>query len=191
MLLVLREVVDGTEQGGVISLKPRFLSGAMRGAIRKQDGQLYVVGSLGWSTSASREGSFQRVRYTGKKAYLPTALHVRANGIELSFSERLERETVEDIGSYAIEQWNYLYSKNYGSKEYSIEHPDQIGHDTVDIKSAKLLADGRSVFLEIPDLKPVMQMQIQYNLNAVDGKTVRGEIYNTIHRLGAAKNVLQ
>jgi type 1 glutamine amidotransferase len=187
MMLVLREVVEGVSQGGVVPLKPRFLSGAMRGAFRKQDGQLYVVGALGWSTSATRDGCFQRVRYTGRKACLPMALHVHSNGIELKFSEAIDRETAEDTGSYGIEQWNYLYAAEYGSKEYSVNLPKEVGHDGIDIKSAKLLPDGRSIFLEIPDLKPVMQMQIQYNLNGADGKQIRGEIYNTINRVGTAK----
>ncbi|MEO5804390.1 MAG: hypothetical protein ABIR24_12760 [Verrucomicrobiota bacterium] len=188
MMLVLREVVNGCAQGGVVQMKPRFLSGAMRGTFRKQDGQLYVVGSMGWSTSATRDGSFQRVRYTGKDINLPMQLKVRQNGIQLTFSDALEKETAEDPGSYGIEQWNYRYSKEYGSKEYSVHSPEEVGHDPMDVESAKLLADGRTVFLEIPNLQPVMQMQIQYNVNAADGKTIRGEIFNTINQLGPRKN---
>jgi type 1 glutamine amidotransferase len=187
MMLVLREVVDGQAQGGVVPLKPRFLSGAMRGAFRPQDGQLYVVGSHGWSTSASRDGCFQRVRYTGKRAYLPVGLNVAENGIRLTFSEPLERETAEDTGSYGVEQWNYRYAKEYGSKEYSVASPSEEGHDELEIQSAKLSPDRRSVFLSIAGLQPVMQMQIQYNVNAADGKAIRGDIYNTINRLGKAE----
>ena len=50
----------------------------------------------------------------------------------------------------------------------------------------RLLADQRTVLLEIPDLRPVNQMEIKYNLTFADGKTLRGEIYNTIHRLRPA-----
>jgi glucose/arabinose dehydrogenase len=186
MMLVLRETVEGRAQGGVVPLRQRFLSGAMRGTFRENDGQLYVVGSLGWSTSATREGSFQRVRYTGKKIYLPTGLNIFADGIRLSFSESLDRATAEDVGSYGVEQWNYRYSKDYGSKEYSVRLPDEVGHDAVDLKSARLSSDGHSVFLEIPNLQPVMQMQIKYNVNSAEGKTLRGEIFNTINQLGKA-----
>jgi hypothetical protein len=42
------------------------------------------------------------------------------------------------------------------------------------------------VFLEIPDLRPVMQMKISCNLDAADGGEIRTDIYNTIHALGAA-----
>jgi hypothetical protein len=189
MLLTLRENVNGFSQGGVVPLKPRFLSGGMRGTFRKQDGQLYVVGSLGWSTSASRDGCFQRVRFTGQKVYLPTGLHIFQNGIELTFSETLEKETAEDVGSYGIEQWNYRYAQDYGSKEYSVASPNEVGHDPLDVKSARLSQDGHSVFLEISDVQPVMQMKIQFNINASDGKAMRGEIYNTINQTAPPKKI--
>ncbi len=187
MMVVLREVVDGVSQGGVIEMKPHFLSGAMRGTFRKQDGQLYVAGSMGWETKAIKDGSLQRVRYTGKNVYLPNTLHAFSNGIELGFTDALDRSTAENAGSYAIEQWNYHYQKKYGSKDYLTDKPNTEGHDTVNVTSAKLLPDGHSVFLQINDLKPVMQMEIKFNVNAADGKIMRGAIYNTINKLAASK----
>ncbi len=191
MMLVLREVVDGQSQGGVVVMKPRFLAGAMRGTFRRLDGQLYVVGSNGWQTSGTRDGSFQRVRYTGKNINLPVGLKVRGNGIQITFSESLDRATAEDVGSFGIEQWNYIYSKDYGSKEYSVNSPKEVGHDAVEVKSARLLPDTHSVFLEIPRLQPVMQMRIQYNVNSSQGNSLRGEIFNTINRLGKREAALQ
>jgi hypothetical protein len=187
MMLTLREVVDGVPQGGVVVMKPHFLSGVMRGTFRKQDGQLYVVGALGWSTSATKDGCFQRVRYTGKNVYMPKTLHAYSNGLELGFTEPLDRSTAEDTGSYSIEDWNYRYQQKYGSKDYLPDDPTKTGHETINITSAKLLPDGHSVFLQIDKLKPVMQMEIKYNVNAADGKVMRGEIYNTINKLAPSK----
>jgi hypothetical protein len=61
-----------------------------------------------------------------------------------------------------------------------------MGHDTVEVKSARLASDRKTVFLEIPDIQPVMQMEIQYNLQAEDGKNIQQEIYDTIHELAPA-----
>lgn len=184
MMLVLRDVVDGVSQGAVIALPGRFLSGAMRGAFNPRDGHLYVVGSTGWQTSALKDGCLQRVRYTGKPLYLPAAWHVYRNGLTLTFSQPLDKQTAEDVGSYGIKQWNYRYAAQYGSKDWSVADPSKEGHDQVDVRSARLLADGRTVFLEIPNLKPVMQMQVQYNLNAKDGTIMRDKIYATVNRAG-------
>ena len=44
--------------------------------------------------------------------------------------------------------------------------------------------DGRTVFLEIPGIRPVMQMKIACRVKAEGGAPVRHVIYNTIHELG-------
>ena len=183
--LVLRETVDGQPQGGVVPLSLRFQSGLVRGRVRPQDGQLYLVGTQGWVTGAVRDGCLQRVRYTGAKQCLPVALHAHANGLRIVFSDPLERAAAEDIENYGVEQWNYRYAAQYGSKEYSVAQPETMGHDAVVVSSAKLSADGRELFLGIPDLKPVMQMRIKYLIKDAGGETVRGEINSTVHKTGA------
>ena len=47
--------------------------------------------------------------------------------------------------------------------------------------------DGKSVFLEIPDMRPVMQMKINFNIKTADGAPLKSVIHNTIHNLGDAK----
>ncbi len=183
-LLVLREVVDGVAQGAVVQLPGKFISGPMRGAFHPKDGQLYVAGSTGWQTAAARDGCLQRVRFTGKDPQLPIESHIHANGIRLTFTTALDRSAAEDAGSYSFSQWNYLYSKNYGSKDYLPSDPQKEGHETVEVISAKLSADGKTIFLEIPGLKPVMQFEVKYSLNSADGKALRNSVWGTINRLG-------
>jgi len=181
--LVLRDVVDGVPQGALAPLPGRFLSGVMRGAFRPQDGQLYVVGSRGWQTSAARDGCLQRVRYRGNDPLLPVGFHVHSNGLRLTFTAPLERGSAEDPGSYAVAQWNYRYAAPYGSKDYSVIAPDTVGHDALAVRSAILLPDTRSVFLEIPALRPVMQWEVKYSLTTVEGKTMRSQMKGSIKRL--------
>ena len=51
-------------------------------------------------------------------------------------------------------------------------------------KCPRLLDDKRTVLLEIPALKPVMQMSTRYGIKSADGTAVTGEIIHTIHALG-------
>jgi hypothetical protein len=53
----------------------------------------------------------------------------------------------------------------------------------VELKAAKVSADGRTVTLEIPDLKPVMQMSIRARLRSADGAPVPLELYSTINQV--------
>ena len=156
----------------------------MRGTFRPQDGQLYVACSTGWQTSATRDGALQRVRYASTTPLrVPLAWRAHRNGLALTFAEPLEHEPAEDAGSYSVHQWNYRYAKAYGSKDYSVANPTQEGRDEVAVRSARVLADGRTVFLETTDLQPVMQMEVKYNLRFTSGAAASGPLYLTLNRL--------
>jgi hypothetical protein len=186
LLLVLQENLGGIDQGGVVRFPLSFASGIMRGRFHAADGQLYVCGLKGWQTAGARDGAVHRVRYTGKPVNMPKGLHVHANGIRLEFTDPMDVELLEDLDSYGILQWNYLWSGAYGSPQFSVKDPAKQGYDTVDIKSATAAADGKSVFLAIDGLGPVMQMQISLNLEDQKANEVRWDIYNTVHVLGPA-----
>ena len=210
LYLGLVDQQDGHIQGGVVRFPVNFLTGIMRPRFNENDGQLYVAGLRGWQTSAAADAAFQRVRYTGKPANMVTGLKVRKGGIDITFTDPLEAEDANDAEAFEIEQWNYLWCSEYGSDDYSAEADDfqdkirelnklredraknadaietltktfTKGHDEVEVKSAKLSADGKTVSLEIPEIKPVMQMKIRARLSSADGKRVPVEIYNTIN----------
>jgi type 1 glutamine amidotransferase/cytochrome c551/c552 len=186
MLLILREVIDGQAQAAALSLPIEFLSGAMRGRFHERDGHLYVTGLRGWVTSAVRDGCFQRVRYVGGPVRLPIEQTAHANGIRLRFDVPLDRTSAENIANYTIEAWNYRWSAEYGSFDYRPSDPKRRGRDEIYLRSATLLDDGASVFLEIPDLRPVMQLNITYSLQSSDHAELRSATCATIHRLGPA-----
>jgi hypothetical protein len=190
-------------QGGVVQFPLKFQSGIMRARFHPLDGQLYVAGLRGWQTTGLKNGAFQRVRYTGAPVRMPIALHAKKGGIEIQFTSSLNTQSAADPENWNLEAWNYIWSAAYGSPEVSTsiqpEKPGEVGkdgtaeftkaqmarkgHDTITVKSVKIGTDDRTVFLEIPDLKPVMQMSIKYQLKAADGTDINGEIVNTIHAL--------
>jgi hypothetical protein len=185
MMLVLREVVKpGVVQGGTVGLPPIFASGVMRGRFSPKDGQLYVSGLKGWVTAATQDGCLQRVRYTGRPVDLPVRARTYKNGLALTFTRPLDKQSVEDAGNFFVEQWNYQYRAAYGSPDLKVSDPRKEGHDEVTIASATLLDDGRTVFLEIPELRPVMQLAIGYVLKARDGAKLRQNLLYTINAVG-------
>lgn len=183
MMAVLRDEVGDTSQGAVFNLPVKFLSGPNRASFNPRDGALYVAGSTGWQTSALRDGSLQRVRWLGGKNLMPTGWHARTNGLEITFNHSLTRETAQDVGSYALQQWNYRYAAQYGSKDWSVSNPEKEGHDEVVVKAARLSSDGKSVFLETDPLQPVMQMVLKWNLGGEDGTTSHQDLWLTLNRL--------
>ena len=170
-------------QGGVAAFPLTFDSGIMRGRFHPRDGQLYVCGLKGWGTNAKQDGCLQRVRYTGKPVTMPTDLRVSKDRIEVRFATALDRASVSSFKP-EVEQWNYRWSEAYGSKDYSVADPKKVGHDKVRVKCVRLSDDGKSLVLEVLDLKPVMQMGIGLKgLKLADGTPVEVALYNTINYL--------
>ncbi|MEY4133615.1 MAG: hypothetical protein RL592_1673, partial [Verrucomicrobiota bacterium] len=190
-------------QGGVARFNVDFASGAMRARFNPKDGQLYVTGLRGWQTTATQNGCFQRVRYTGAATRMPLALAATKKGIKLDFACAIDAKAAADAGNWNVEVWNYVWSSAYGSPDistldtkvaatelgndgklqFSKAQMSERKHDSLTVKSATVSADGRSVFLEIPEIRPAMQMQLKYEIKAADGVELRGQVINTIHAL--------
>ncbi|MFO0866695.1 MAG: plastocyanin/azurin family copper-binding protein [Gemmataceae bacterium] len=178
--LLLRDEVAGQAQGAVVPLVGDFLSGVHRGRFSPADGQLYVTGMAGWGTYASQDGCFQRVRYTGDPVQTPKQFHVYRNGVVVEFTAPLDRAFVEKAEHHFAQCWNYHYSSAYGSREYSPSHYGLPGHDPVAITSVHLLADGKTLFFEMPDLQPVNQLHLQIGI----AKDQTRDLFMTVHKLG-------
>jgi hypothetical protein len=187
MFLVMDEFVDGISQGAAVKFPNlSFDSGICRPRVNPVDGQVYVAGLKGWQTTAAKDACFQRVRYTGKPVRMPTSFHMKPDAIEIGFTVPLDSETAGDIESYNVEQWNYIWSSNYGSPEVSVTDQTKVQHDSVEVRGVALSQDRKTVTLKIPGLKPVMQMKISMNFASADGQPIEFDIYGTINRLPGA-----
>ncbi|MFT5130963.1 MAG: hypothetical protein ACI8W8_004596 [Rhodothermales bacterium] len=199
-------------QGGVTKLPIKLVSSAMRARFNPKDGQLYVIGFRGWQTNAARACGFQRIRYVGKPIPAPSGLSVSDKGVTLRFDHALDKELAEDLESYDLRMWQYVWGPMYGSGHFSVVNPDEkflaealtreskaggtrganvtaskfLG-DPLTVSSATLAADGKSVFLAVPDIRPVMQMKIAMDLETTAGDEIITNIYNTIHELPKAQ----
>ena len=143
----------------------------------------FVSGLRGWQTAAVHDGCFQRVRFVGGALRQPTRYATRPGELELTFDVKLDRELATDPESYSLEQWNYLWSKNYGSKDWSVRESKKNGRDKVVVRTAKLLPDGRTVVLHVLGLARAMQFELKYDLDDDDGSLIRGTLAGTINEL--------
>ena len=175
----------GTQvQGGVVKFpKLDFVTGICRPRIGPTDGQVYVAGLRGWQTTAAKDAGFQRVRYTGAPVKMPTELRVLKDGVAITFTAPLDASIAKDPANYAVEQWNYKWSSDYGSAEYSVIEPKEKGHDGVEVEKVTLSPDRKTVTLKLEEVVPVMQMKIQMKLKAADGTPLEYSVYNTINKV--------
>ena len=183
--LVLREELNGMVQGGTVPLPGEFNTGACRWSFNQDDGFLYIAGTEGWQSYGRENGGLQRLRFTGKPLPLALDFETRHNGLIIHCNAQISPESVTTANVFC-QQWNYLFGPGYGSPEYSVKDEGRQGHDPVDVKSVHLLPDGKSVFLEIPQLHPVMQFHVHMKLQTADGQAFKPDAYLTLYELGEA-----
>ncbi len=175
--VVPHEKVGDLWQGGMCRLPlPQFPTGIMRARFHPVNGQMYACGMNAWGSDQTQSpGGIYRIRYTGHDALLPVGLAAHTSGMTVTFSQAVDPKSAIDPNNYLVDTWSLKRSANYGSDRYD--------EKSLVIKSASLLADGRSVTLELPDICPTWCMQISYKLQTHSGQTFTGTIQNTVHQL--------
>ncbi|NBV21794.1 MAG: hypothetical protein EBS05_07720 [Proteobacteria bacterium] len=172
--VVPHEVVGGQWQGAVCELPmPAFTSGIMRGRFAA-DGSLYTCGMFAWAGNATSPGGFYRIRRSGKPAHVPLGIRAAKGALTVTFSDPLEAASVTPE-AFAFKVWFLKRSASYGSKHYE-EH-------SLDISTARVDADGRTVKLGIPALAPTQCYELKLKLRASDGIAVERSLHGTIHQL--------
>ena len=186
LIVVLMQEIDGVTQAAVSALPFQFAAGTQRARINPADGQYYIAGITGWDDSfASKYGSLDRIRYTGGEGFLLEAVNVRSNGIEVTFNQKLNPDIAKEPDNYHIEQWNYLWSEQYGSAHWSVKNPEKEGQDSVPVQGVEVSNNGKTLLLKISeaDLRPVDQMRIVFSLESEDGQPYKDSMYLTIHKV--------
>jgi len=179
--LVLRDEVDGQKQGALTRLPLDFETGVMRGAFHPGNGQLYACGLYGWAGNRTKPGAVHRIRRTDKPLHLARRFHATQDGMVLEFTEPLDRSVATDPGNYDLKAWNYRWSPKYGSPD--LRQDGSEGRDTWRVDSASVSADGRTIFLRVPEVKPTMQFHLVFKLRAEDGQPIENFLHGTLHRV--------
>lgn len=169
------KVGDDLQGGGVALPLPLFPTGIMRGRFHPKDGQLYTCGLFGWAGNRTADGGFFRVRYTGAPSYMPVEIHAQTTGVQLKFTDALDSATAHDVKNYAVATWGIQRTEKYGSP--------QTNKKTLDVKSARLALDRKTIFLELPEIQPTQCMEIKISIRGGDGALINRKIQNTIHSL--------
>jgi hypothetical protein len=181
---VLQQQVGPQSQAATVQIPGVELqAGPAEAEFHTRDGQLYVVGLNGWQTAAKADGSFERIRYTGRAVDLPSSFAALADGLVIGFDEPIDPESLQTESGVRVTQWNYRWSSTYCSYHYSAANPNRVGHDVLVVNQQSLSDDGKQLFLKIDNLRPVDQIQVTLNLRTTEGAAVICETYGTINAL--------
>jgi mono/diheme cytochrome c family protein len=172
-------------QAAVVSVTRAFDYPPLNGSINPADGQLYIAGFqiFGWGTTATRPAGLGRIRYTGATFTAPRQVLPMDKGVLLRFEMPLDRAKAGDADNYWISSWHYQRTYKYGSPQLRSDNTP--GIDRLTASRAYLSKDGRAVFVAVPGMKPVMQMQVSWSIASADGRRVQESAYFTPYTLPA------
>jgi mono/diheme cytochrome c family protein len=172
-------------QAAVVSITRAFDFPPLNGSVNPIDGQLYVAGFqiLGWGTTATRLAGLGRVRYTGAPSTIPRDVAPLDHGVLLRFDVPLDPVKAVNPDNYSLATWHYKRTYQYGSPQFKAD--GTTGIDPLMPSSAYLSQDGRSVFIGVPGMTPVMQLRIGWSLATKAGRRFQDTAYTTPYALPA------
>lgn len=170
-------------QAAVVSITRAFDFPPLNGSVNPVDGQLYVAGFqiLGWGTTATRLAGLGRVRYTGAPSTIPREVSPMDSGVLLRFDVPLDPVKAVNPDSYSLATWHYKRTYQYGSPQFKAD--GTTGIDPLMPSSAYLSQDGRSVFIGVPGMTPVMQLRVGWSLATKAGQRFQDTAYTTPYAL--------
>ncbi len=170
-------------QAAVVSITKAFSFPLLHGSVNPADGQLYIAGFqiLGWGTAATRLAGLGRVRYTGISSTLPREVVPMDKGVLLRFDVPLDRTKAVNPDNYSLASWHYKRTYQYGSPQFKAD--GTTGIDRLAPSSAYVSSDGRSVFIGVPGMVPVMQMRVGWSLATAGGRKFQDTAYFTPYDL--------
>ena len=169
-------------QGGVTPLPLSLDDPLLKGAVNPVDGLLYLTGFNIWGTKAKGKTFLGRVRSNPEKVLsAPVDLRAGKRGILLRFARPLDPESALQTDAYSVRRWNYKRTSKYGSPNYKMDGSP--GSEDLPVSSIKLSRDKKTVFVGIPDMREVMQMEVSYDLAAQDRSPIKNKSFLTVHLL--------
>lgn len=154
VMRVFLEQVDGHYQGACFPFRKGFQSGNVATEIVSQ-GSMFVGGTnRGWGSVGTQPFALERLDWSGQVPFEIHEMRVEPDGFTLTFTKPAGAESAQDLESYSLKTYTYIYQSAYGSPE--------VDHTEPKLLSATVAADGLSVRLKVDG----MQLGHVHELNA-------------------------
>ncbi|WP_232834982.1 DUF6797 domain-containing protein [Pleomorphovibrio marinus] len=178
---VLIDSTGNAVQGAVSLIHAHFPAPTMKGEMNPGDGWMYITGFALWGHASDTLSALLRLRHTGKTNVMPEKLQAREGGVMIRFGTELEREKALDIANFTVKRWNYQRTEKYGSGHFRMD--GEVGEENMPIAGVEISEDAKAVFLVIPDMLKVDQMEVEYDLMAADGTAMKDQVWFTVNDL--------
>jgi len=163
---VVMEKVKGEYQGVAFEFRNGFQSGVLRMAWAPDNSLFVGETNRGWGSAGEANAGLQRLVWNNQVPFEMKNVRAMPDGFEVEFTKPVNRQSAEDLASYAIESFTYKYHPVYGSPPVNIENPKVKGVKvSADGLKARLIVDGlRENYVHNISLEGVREQENSYSL---------------------------
>jgi hypothetical protein len=177
VMRVALEKVNGVYQGACFPFRTGLQCGVNRLAFAP-DGSLFAgQTNRGWGSPGGQPYGLQRLVYTGVVPFEMHHVALTRTGFDVTFTQPLDPKTVSGTSGPTVGSYTYAYFSTYGCPE--------MDRRAEKITTAKLSADGKTLSLAVPNLRPgrVYEVRMDGVKTAAGEKLVHEEAYYTLNEL--------
>lgn len=180
---VFMEKVNGVYQGASFPFVEGFSSGVLR-MIWGSDNSMFVgMTSRGWSSTGRKFFGLQRLVWSGKTPFEMKTIKALEDGFEIEFTKPIDKKKAEQLSTYNVSTFTYLYHSEYGSpiadSQKAIVDKVNVSKDGLKVKlTVNNMRLGYIHQIEIPKLTTTTGESLlhdtgYYTLNQVPGGVLK------------------
>ncbi len=179
MFVISPDLDAPVPQAAVIPLDLKTDLPLLHATMNLRGDALYLVGFQIWGTRTTTNWALGRLRRGEAPVLTAIAARSLADGVILEFATPLDPASIAPE-KVAVRAWNYKRSSAYGSGRYALDGAP--GTTPWGVAQTVLSTDKKSVFVHLPKLPAVAQLEVRHDFKLVDGTAARGVAYFTIHQ---------
>ncbi len=170
------EKINGVYQGAAFSFLKGFGSGNIS-AYMHPSGTLFIGGTdRGWGARGGKRFAIDRVVWKNKVPFEIHEMRAKSDGFELTFTHEVNAQTANDLNSYSMSAYTYIYQSKYGSPVVDKLTPEILRADVTGPKTVRITVDkltkGHVHELQAKgvrsiDNKPILHPIGYYTLNEI------------------------
>ncbi len=179
MFVISPDLDAPVPQGAVIPLDLKTDLPLLHATMNLRGDALFLVGFQIWGTRTTSNWALGRLRCGDTPVATAIAARSLEHGVILDFAAPLDPASVTPE-KLTVRAWNYKRSSAYGSGRYTLD--GAAGSTPLGVAQAVLSADQKSVFVHLPKLPAVAQLEVRHDFRLVGGAAARGVVYFTVHQ---------
>lgn len=179
LLLISPDLGAPVAQGAVIPLDFPTDLPLLHARMNLRGDAVAFAGLQIYGSRATLNSALGRLRPGGGEITTALAARSCADGVVLEFSAPLDPASLgpEKVTARA---WNYRRSAAYGSGRYALD--GKAGLTPWGVAQTVLSADRKTVFVHLPKLPAVAQLEVRHDFRLASGTAAQGVVYFTVNR---------